>query len=194
SLSVSVPLISDAWQTLKIEGVHRIHTNRSRRLRIDPVGPAFVSLSRIAIVREEDEALLYSAQCLAGFSKLEFFAGLLQHEVGQHLLLLATDSDPQIYLPIIENLGEDPYRLELTFEVQSATRGAVRRQHKALEEQSKLSGLLVAALGEQSNLSALLEAARGEITALHSRDVALVKSIGSLEQQKRDLEAELHKS
>src|SRR5262249_8371906 len=48
SLSVSVPLISDAWQTLKIEGVHRIHTNRSRRLRIDPVGPAFVSLSRIA--------------------------------------------------------------------------------------------------------------------------------------------------
>src|SRR5262249_16959309 len=47
---------------------------------------------------------------------------------------------------------------------------------------------------EQSNLSALLEAARGEITALHSRDVALVKSIGSLEQQKRDLEAELHKS
>jgi predicted nucleic acid-binding Zn-ribbon protein len=194
TLSVSVPLIPDIWQTLKIEGVHRLHTNRSRRLRIDPVGPAFVSLSRIAIVREEDEALLYSAECLADFAKLDLSAGLLKQEVGEHLLLLATDSDPQIYLPVIENLGEDPYRLELTLKVQSATRGAVQRQHKALEEQSRLS--------------ALLEGARAEITALRSGDLARLKSIGSLEaelhnskksigsleQQKRDLEAELSKS
>src|SRR6266446_5387879 len=163
TLSVSVLLIPDVWQTLKIEGVHRLHTNRTRRLRIDPVGPAFVSLSRIAIIREEDEALLYSAECVADFAKLDFSAGLLKHEVGQHLLLLATDSDPKIYLPVIESLGEDPYRLELTLEVQSATRGAVQRQHKAL--------------GEQSRLSALLEGARAEIAALRSADVARLKSI-----------------
>ena len=180
TLSISVPLMPDVWQTLKIVGVHRLHTNRTRRLRIDPVGPAFVSLSRIAIIREEDEALLYSAECLADFAKLDLSAGLLKHEVGQHLLLLATDSDPQIYLPVVESLGDDPYRLELTLEVQTATRSAVERQHKAL--------------GEQSKLSALLEAARAEIAALHSGDVARLKSIGSLEQQKRDLETELYKS
>lgn len=180
TLSISVPLIPDVWQTLKIEGIHRLHTNGSRRLRIDPDGPAFVSLSRIAIVREEDEALLYSAECLADFAKLDLSAGLLKHEVGEHLLLLATDSDPQIYLPVIENLGEDPYRLELTLEVQSATRGAVQRQHKAL--------------GEQSRLSALLEGARAEIAALRSGDIARLKSIESLEQYKHALEAELYNS
>src|SRR5262245_8991713 len=180
ALSIGVPLKPDVWQTLKIKRVHRLHTNRTRRLRIDPVGPAFVSLSRIAIIREQDEALLYSAECLADFAKLELSAGLLKHEVGQHLLLLAMDSDPQIYLPVVESLGDDPYRLELTLEVQTATRSAVERQHKAL--------------GEQSKLSALLDAARAEIAALHSGDVARLKSIGSLEQQKRDLETELYKS
>jgi hypothetical protein len=194
TLSVSVPLMPDALQTLKIKGIHRLHTNRTRRLRIDPVGPGFVSLSRIAIIREKDEALLYSAECPADFAKLELSAGLLKHEVGQHLLLLATDSDPQIYLPVIESLREDPYRLELTLELQSATRGAVERQHKALGEQSKLSTLLEAALKEQSKLSVLLEAAKAEIVAFHSGEVAHLKSIGSLEQQKRDLEAELCKS
>ena len=180
ALSISVPLIPDAWQTLKIEGVQRLHTNRTRRLRIDPVGPAFISLSRIAIVREEDEALLYSAECPADFAKLDLSAGLLKHEVGQHLLLLATDSDPQIYLPVIGCLGEDAYRVEITLEVQNATRGAVQRQHKAL--------------GEQSRLSALLEGARAEVAALRSGDVARLKAIESLEQHKRDLEAELYNS
>src|SRR6266498_2636285 len=205
ALSLSVPLMPDVWQTLKIQGVHRLHTNRTRRLRIDPVGPAFVSLSRIAIIREEDEVLLYSAECLADFSKLDLSAGLFKHEVGQHLLLLATDSDPQIYLPVIESLGEDPYRLEINLEVQSATRAAVQRQHKALSERSKLSAILEAtraniaalrqqALGESERSSAMLEAARAELAALHSRNIANLKSIGSLEQQKRDLETELDKS
>jgi len=205
ALSLSVPLMPDAWQTLKIRGVHQLHTNRTCRLRIDPVGPAFVSLSHIAIIREEDEALLYSAECLADFAKLDLSAGLLKHEVGQDLLLLATDSDPQIYLPVIESLGEDPYRLEITLEVQSATRGAVQRQHKALREESKLSAMLEAAradiaalrqqaLAESERSSAMLEATRAELVALHSRNIANLKSIESLEQQKRDVEAELAKS
>src|SRR6266498_2249994 len=194
ALSLSVPLMPDVWQTLKIQGVHRLHTNRTRRLRIDPVGPAFVSLSRIAIIREEDEVLLYSAECLADFSKLDLSAGLFKHEVGQHLLLLATDSDPQIYLPVIESLGEDPYRLEINLEVQSATRAAVQRQHKALSERSKLSAILEAtraniaalrqqALGESERSSAMLEAARANIAALRQQ------ALGESERSSAILEA-----
>ncbi len=194
ALSLSVPLMPDVWQTLKIQGVHRLHTNRTRRLRIDPVGPAFVSLSRIAIIREEDEVLLYSAECLADFSKLDLSAGLFKHEVGQHLLLLATDSDPQIYLPVIESLGEDPYRLEINLEVQSATRAAVQRQHKALSERSKLSAILEAtraniaalrqqALGESERSSAMLEAARAELAALRQQ------ALGESERSSAMLEA-----
>ena len=50
------------------------------------------------------------------------------------------------------------------------------------------------ALGESERSSAMLEAARAELAALHSRNIVNLKSIESLEQQKRDLEAELYKS
>jgi len=129
-------------------------------LRIDPVVRAFVSLSRIAIIREEDEALLYSAECLADFAKLELSARLLKHEVGQHLYCLPQTPIPK-FIYRHRGPGEDPYRLELTLQVQSATQGAVERQHKALAEQSKLSALLEAGLREQSKLSALLKRHKG---------------------------------
>ena len=120
-------------------------------------------------------------------------AGLLKHEVGQHLLLLATDSDPQIYLPVIESLGEDPYRLEVTLD-QSATPGAVQLSAILEATLADIAALQQQALGESERSSAMLEATRAELAALHSRNIANLKSIESLEQQKRDLEAELYKS
>ena len=67
----------------------------------------------------------------------------------------------------------------------SAMLEAARAELAALRQQS---------LGESERSSAMLEAARAELAALHSRNIVNLKSIESLGQQKRDLEAELYKS
>jgi len=102
---------------------------------------------------------------LADFAKLELSARLLKHEVGQHLLLLATDSDPQIYLPVIETLGEDPYRLELTLQVQSATQGAVGATARGAGRAVKIVG----AVGSRAERAVKIIGAAGSGTRGDSR-------------------------
>src|SRR5437667_3947115 len=158
-VSLAAPVQMDVSQTIRFEHLEEFHTNPRARLRIDPIDrPAFLILSSIRIIRDRDDFVLYSAESASDFEKIDVSSGILMHQEGDNLFLVTTDSDPQIYLPILDNLGTASYRLEITLEPQSAARRVTLRHRRTLEERAQLAPKLEAA---QSQLEKL-QAASGE--------------------------------
>jgi len=136
-------LADDTWQTIRIANLERIYTDKSRPLRIDPIDcPSVVTLSSIRIVRTRDKAILYSAESPADFEKIQFSSNLRTGVDGENLVLLVSDADPQIYLPVLTNLPNEPLRAEVTLRVEIAPRGLVTKYARALETKSELEAVV----------------------------------------------------
>ena len=210
--SLTAPLQMDVWQTIRFEHLEKFHTNPRARLRIDPIDrPAFLSLSSIRIIRDRDDFVLYSAESASDFEKIDVSSGILKHQEGD-LFLVATDSDPQIYLPILDNLGTASYRLEITLEPQSATRRPTLRHRRALEERSQLAAKLETAQAQaklnKEQIASLenelhssqragkeLQAASTQLSSqLETERAQNEEQVRNLEQQKNVAESELEET
>ena len=215
--SMTAELVPGRWQSIRFDHLEKLGSKRRGRIRLDPVNClAFVNISSIRLITDSDKRVFYSASSAADFAQIKVSEGVLKHETDGILALVATDSDPQVFLPELNFPSSDSWHLEVDLEVHSAPSNVILRQketfaelraslERSQAEVSKLSVTLKAAradivalrqqsLGESERSSAMLEAARAELAALHSRNIVNLKSIESLEQQKRDLEAELYKS
>ena len=208
-VSLAAPVQMDVSQTIRFEHLEKFHTNPRARLRIDPIDrPAFLILSSIRIIRDRDDFVLYSAESASDFEKIDVSSGILKHQEGDNLFLVTTDSDPQIYLPILDNLGTASYRLEITLEPQSAARRVTLRHRRALEERAQLAPKLEAAQSQLeklqaasgewektfSELQASLEQARTE-TIQHQAQAELDREqIASLETELRSLHRPLEQA
>ena len=210
--SLTAPLQMDVWQTIRFDHLEKFHTNPRARLRIDPIDrPAFLSLSSIRIIRDRDDFVLYSAESASDFEKIDVSSGILKHQEGD-LFLVATDSDPQIYLPILDNLGTASYRLEITLEPQSATRRPTLRHRRALEERSQLAAKLETAQAQaklnKEQIASLenelrssqragkeLQAASTQLSSqLETERAQNEEQVRNIEQQKNVAESELEET
>ena len=245
---MTAELVPGRWQNIRFDHLEKLGTNRQGRIRLDPVNClAFVNISSIRLITDSDKHVFYSASSAADFAQINVSAGVLKHETDGILALVATDSDPQVFLPELNFPRGDSWHLEVDLEVHTAPSNVILRQKQAFAElrgspegsqaevgplvaQPELSAILEAtradiadlrqqalgeserssamleavraeladlrqqALGESERSSAMLEAVRAELADLHSRNIADLKSIEGLEQQKRDLEAELYKT
>ena len=210
--SLTAPLQMDVWQTIRFDHLEKFHTNPRARLRIDPIDrPAFLSLSSIRIIRDRDDFVLYSAESASDFEKIDVSSGILKHQEGD-LFLVATDSDPQIYLPILDNLGTASYRLEITLEPQGATRRPTLRHRRALEERSQLAAKLETAQAQaklnKEQIASLenelrssqragkeLQAASTQLSSqLETERAQNEEQVRNLEQQKKVAESELEET
>ena len=210
--SLTAPLQMDVWQTIRFDHLEKFHTNPRARLRIDPIDrPAFLILSSIRIIRDRDDFVLYSAESASDFEKIDVSSGILKHQEGD-LLLVATDSDPQIYLPILDNLGTASYRLEITLEPQSATRRPTLQHRRALEERSQLAAKLEAAQAQaklnKEQIASLenelrssqcagreLQAASTQLSSqLETERAQNEEQVRNIEQQKNVAESELEET
>ncbi|PYK87562.1 MAG: hypothetical protein DMF47_02920 [Verrucomicrobia bacterium] len=208
-VSLAAPVQMDVSQTIRFEHLEKFHTNPRARLRIDPIDrPAFLILSSIRIIRDRDDFVLYSAESASDFEKIDVSSGILKHQEGDNLFLVTTDSDPQIYLPILDNLGTASYRLEITLEPQSAARRVTLRHRRTLEERAQLAPKLEAAQSQLeklqaasgewektfSELQASLDQARTE-TIQHQAQAELDREqIASLETELRSLHRPLEQA
>ncbi len=173
TLSAKQPLVPGVWQTIRFEHLERLHTDASRRLRIDPVNqPALVELAGIRITRDSDNSVLYDASSPAEWERLECSTNVLTHADGKFLMLLATDGDPQICLPPLPDFHDAPCTLELNLRVETATGEVARRLHEFATDNRSL-----AALGESLKLrAAQLEATEATWKQLHSEARAALES------------------
>ena len=140
--SMVANLQPDVWQTIHFENFERISaigSSNLQRLRVDPVDrPACVIISRILITRYSDGATIYSAASPAEFDAIQCSAGLLRHSGEEGLFLIATDADPQLYLPHFNLVTSNPCRFELTLKISLNPTEAVTRYHRALRDNSLL--------------------------------------------------------
>jgi hypothetical protein len=108
----------DKLCTFRFAHIERLYSTGSPPLRIDPVNmPTILQIFNICIVRDSDHVVLYSAKTEEDFGKFNFSAGLLSRIYKQTLFLISSDHDPQIYLPMFGDLGEEKCTLEITLQV-----------------------------------------------------------------------------
>ena len=166
-VSISEPLVRDTWQTIRLRNLDQIYTDKGRRLRIDPIDcPSLLLLSSIRIVRERDDAVLYGADKPADFEKLQFSDNVQPKIEGENFLLLVTDSDPQIYLPILATLPDEALRAEIALKVETASHDLMIRHAKTWQMRSDLemaAKSMQVRLAEQENQMRLVEAERDEL-------------------------------
>jgi hypothetical protein len=154
--AMSSTLAPRGWQTIRFDHIERLRPKHGRPLRIDPVDrPALINISSIKIIRGADEALLYSAESAADFQQIKVSDGLLKHEEEGTLLLIATDADPQLFLPALDLPPTERCRLEIVLEPHPAPVSVLARQKQALE----------GAAGERTaaDLLSALDASQAEI-------------------------------
>ncbi|MEO6741117.1 MAG: sulfotransferase [Chthoniobacteraceae bacterium] len=158
SASVRRDIVALEWQTIRIEHLERLQTDPTRRLRMDPMNQrGFVTLSRIRIFRERDGADLYLADSEEAFGKIAFSLGLQPYFQHTGLVLVATDPDPQMLLPVFAPLGQDAFTLEMTFKVELASEPLCQRFCELQEvrvEHARLLGAHEELQGERKNLVA----------------------------------------
>lgn len=136
------PLTADGWQSVVFEHLEDLHTDGVRRLRIDLINqPALVEVASVRVTREADGAVLYDASSAAEFGRLEHSANGLSHLAGEHLLLVATDSRPQLFLPLLEDFRGVACTLELRLRVEIALPGVLRRLHEFAGENKALDAI-----------------------------------------------------
>ena len=180
--SISSTLAPSGWQTVRFEHIERLRPERGRPWRIDPVDqPAFVNISSIKIIRDSDDAILYRAESTADFQQLTVSDGVVKQEEEGSLLLLATDGDPQLFLPPLYLRGTEDCRLEIILECYPAPASVLARQRQALE----------GAAGENTiaELSSALEASQAEIGRQRQALEKAAKTVVAERQAETSLEA-----
>ena len=205
--SMVANLQPDAWQTIHFENFERISaigSSNVQRLRVDPVDrPACVIISRILITGYSDGATIYSAASPAEFDAIRCSAGLLKHSGEEGLFLIATDADPQLYLPHFDLVTSNPCRFELTLKISLNPTEAVTRYHRALRDNSLLRETLRVSEDSKKQINELRtkndqqreelraltrEAAQAQrqIQATESENTLLSNRLVALEQNVRD--------
>jgi len=131
--SACQPLRPDVWQTIVFTNLDRLHTDCGRRLRVDLINqPASVEVAAIRISRDADGAVLYEAASEEEFRLLEHSPGVLVDFTGGCLLVLAIGRDPQLWLPILPDLGDSARTLEIRLRPEIGEAALVRRLHAAI--------------------------------------------------------------
>ena len=210
--SISEPLIRDTWQTIRLKNLDRIYTDKRRSLRIDPIDcPCVVLLASIRIVREYDDAVLYGADKPGDFEKFRFSDNVQTKVEGDDFLLLVTDSDPQIYLPVLATLPDEALRVEITLKVESGSPDLMIRHAKTWRIRSELEMVAkttqvrfeterdalkkrgeqqreeLRLLGEKRDeLTRLIEQIQNEKLATESANSLLFSRLAALEQNVKD--------
>ena len=190
--SMTAELVPGRWQSIRFDHLEKLGPMRRGRIRLDPVNcPAFVNISSIRLITDSDSRVFYSASSAADFAQIDVSGGVLKHEIDGILALVSSDSDPQIFLPELNFPSGDSWHLEVDLEVHTAPSNIIFRQNETFAE---LRGSLEASQAKVGRLVAQCQTAELQIQAQAKLDREQIAFIGSLEQQKRDLEAELHKS
>jgi hypothetical protein len=146
SISMTAQLVADRRQTIRFDHIEKLLCVSASRLRIDPVDrPALVNISSIKIIGDSTEKVLYSAHSADDFRRIDVSPGLLRHNEDGNLLLVATDTDPQIFLPALR-LTES-CRLEIVLEPHLAPDSVLMHPKQALDAAAeKTTGELTVAL------------------------------------------------
>jgi hypothetical protein len=198
TISMTADLSPGRSQTICFPHIETLRPAPGRRLRIDPVDcPAFVSISSIKLIRDSDDALLYSANSADDFQQIDVSKGVSRHEEGGDLLLVATDNDPQIYLPAVR-LTENS-RLEIALEPHPVPPSVLLRQKQALEAAAeKTAGELAAALeasqaeiGRQNQALTATADVAAQLHAAQSRLAILDTAAGTWQRTFADLQLSL---
>ena len=190
--SLTAKLFPGRWQSIRFDHLEKLGPMRRGRIRLDPVNcPAFVNISSIRLITDSDRRVFYSASSAADFAQIDVSGSVLKHEIDDVLALVATDSDPQVFLPELNFPTGDSWHLEVDLEVHTAPSNIILRQNETFAE---LRGSLEASQAEVGRLLAQCQTAELQIQAQAKLDREQIAFIGSLEQHKRDLEAELDNS
>src|SRR5207249_4843153 len=126
------------------------------------------------------------------FEKIQCSPGLLKHSGEEGLVLIATDADPQLYLPAFQPEAE-PSRLEITLQVVLDWPELASRYHRALGNDSFLRAagetLNATLIGTANDLSAI----RHELSA-RSKDIDLLTAEReALKQRAEEAEGQIKK-
>ncbi|MEO6787896.1 MAG: class I SAM-dependent methyltransferase, partial [Chthoniobacteraceae bacterium] len=185
ALSVRQSLIPEVWQCIRFEHLERLHTDCQRRLRIDLVNQsALIEVAGIRITRDADGAVLYEASSASEFRRLEFSANALTYFEGWALVVLATDADPQLYLPLLPDFHGSACTLEVNLRMNTSVPGLLCRLH-----QFEGNHRALAAVAEDLRMQvARLKTSETAWKQLHSEDHAKLEST---ESHARNLEGEL---
>ena len=179
--SMTAELVPGRWQSIRFDHLEKLGSKRRGRIRLDPVNClAFVNISSIRLITDSDKRVFYSASSAADFAQINVSEGVLKHETDGILALVATDSDPQVFLPELNFPSGDSWHLEVDLEVHTAPSNVILRQKETFAE---LRGSLERSQAEVSKLSVTLEAARADIVALRQQ------SLGESERSSAMLEA-----
>ena len=162
--SMTAELVPGRWQSIRFDHLEKLGPNRRGRIRLDPVNClAFVNISSIRLITDSDKRVFYSASSAADFAQINVSEGVLKHETDGILELVATDSDPQVFLPEINFPSGDSWHLEVDLEVHTAPSNIILRQKETFAE---LRGSLEASRAEVGRLVAQSQSAELQIQAL----------------------------
>ncbi len=126
---MTAELVPGRWQSIRFDHLEKLGPNRRGRIRLDPVNClAFVNISSIRLITDSDKRVFYSASSAADFAQINVSEGVLKHETDGILELVATDSDPQVFLPEINFPSGDSWHLEVDLEVHTAPSNIILRQ------------------------------------------------------------------
>ena len=186
--SMTAELVPGRWQSIRFDHLEKLGSKRRGRIRLDPVNClAFVNIFSIRLITDSDKRVFYSASSAADFAQIKVSEGVLKHETDGILALVATDSDPQVFLPELNFPSGDSWHLEVDLEVHTAPSNVILRQKETFAE---LRGSLERSQAEVSKLSVTLEAARAELVALRQQSLARVgKSSAMLEAARAEIVA-----
>jgi Chromosome segregation ATPases len=184
--SMTAELVPGRWQSIRFDHLEKLGPKRRGRIRLDPVNClAFVNISSIRLITDSDKRVFYSASSAADFAQINVSEGVLKHETDGILELVATDSDPQVFLPELNFPSGDSWHLEVDLEVHTAPSNIILRQKETFAE---LRGL-EASQAEVGRLVAQSQTAELQIQALQTEQQTQAKldreQIASLENELR---------
>ena len=133
--SMTAELVPGRWQSIRFDHLEKLGPKRRGRIRLDPVNClAFVNISSIRLITDSDKRVFYSASSAADFAQINVSEGVLKHETDGILELVATDSDPQVFLPELNFPSGDSWHLEVDLEVHTAPSNIILRQKETFAE------------------------------------------------------------
>ena len=165
--------------------------SRRGRIRPDPVNClAFVNISSIRLITDSDSRVFYSASSAADFAQINVSEGLLKHETDGILALVATDSDPQVFLPELNFPSGDSWHLEVDLEVHTAPSNIILRQKETFAEIQALQ------TEKQRQNAATVQAKldREQIASIENERAQNEERVRNIEQQKKVTESELEET
>ena len=172
---MTAELVMGRWQSIRFDHLEKLGSKGRGRIRLDPANClAFVNISSIRLITDSDKRVFYSASSAADFAQINVSEGVLKHETDGILALIATDSDPQVFLPELNFPSGDSWHLEVDLEVHAAPSNVILRQKETF---AKLRGSLEASQAEVGRLVTQSQTAELQIQALSTEIGNLQKTV-----------------